>query len=107
MFIRLLLIVFILVTGCADNPLDLEPGMWVRYKVDGELYYITDIVQPTGRTVVRDSAGEFVQGDFYLYDFELIKTKFLVEVRKLLGEIESDPSKENIDKLKLLILNYE
>ena len=31
-----------LVLACADNPLNLAEGQWVRNKLDGQKYYTTD-----------------------------------------------------------------
>lgn len=71
-----ILITTFLMVACADNPLGLAGGMWVRNKLDGQKYYITRLdvqnnAEHGGIVRVKNELGAEVDKDFAIYDFEL------------------------------------
>jgi hypothetical protein len=64
------------VLGCADNPLNLAEGQWVRNKLDGQKYYITTLATDRnpdhgGYVRVKNEFGEEVDITFAIHDFEI------------------------------------
>ena len=66
---KLLIAIALVLASCAPNPLGLTEGMWVRHRIDGQKYYITDL-----RTDIDGNAGRV-----------RVKNEFGVEIEKKLS----------------------
>lgn len=76
-----LLITALLLTvlaSCADNPLDLSAGQWVKHKIDGQKYYVTKVIltgnndqRTLGVITVKNEFGEVVDKRFPIHEFVL------------------------------------
>ena len=89
-----LLAALCLLTACAENPLGLAPGMWVRHKIDGQKYFVTDVrtdVNPErgGLVKVKNELGVEVEKDFTIPEFEL-----WIERKQIPDGVESNLERE-------------
>jgi hypothetical protein len=91
-FLAILSLVF--VVACAQNPLRLAEGMWVKHKIDGQKYYIIDInlIDPnqegtTGYVRIKNESGEEVDGKFPIHEFDRWVETVEVDNSALLAQI--------------------
>jgi len=133
MFRLIPILLLCLLAGCADNPLGLTSGMWVRHEIDGQKYYISEVNlelmndQGTrGYVLVKNEFGEEIDKKYPIHEFALWSDSLLedtvlrreipqdVETKQLVRQLTAarraliaNPTPENREVLEELIVEGE